>query len=181
MNANAYGGELARVLEWVDVVHRRRDASAARPTSSASATAARTSADREVVARASFALAPADAGDGEGHARRDARQRREAQPSGHQDLRLDLQEPRRPARGGPQRRPAARRGGLPRPRPSAARASREKHANFVENTGEATTADVLALMAEGRRRVHERFGVELEPEVQFLGEVDTTPLWGEPA
>ena len=48
----------------------------------------------------------------------------------------------------------------------------EKHANFVENMGEATTADVIALMAEGRRRVRERFGVELEPEVQFLGAVD---------
>jgi hypothetical protein len=34
-------------------------------------------------------------------------------------------------------------------------------------------------MGEGRRRVRERFGVELEPEVQFLGEVDTAPLWGE--
>ena len=33
----------------------------------------------------------------------------------HQDLRLDLQEPRRPARGGPQRRRAPRRGRLPRP------------------------------------------------------------------
>ena len=53
----------------------------------------------------------------------------------------------------------------------------EKHANFVENMGEATTADVIALMGEGRRRVRERFGVELEPEVQFLGEVDTSPLW----
>ena len=30
-----------------------------------------------------------------------------------------------------------------------------KHANFVENTGAATTADVLAVMAAGRRRVHE--------------------------
>jgi UDP-N-acetylenolpyruvoylglucosamine reductase len=37
---------------------------------------------------------------------------------------------------------------------------------------------VIALMGEGRRRVRERFGVELEPEVQFLGDVDTTPLWG---
>ena len=45
--------------------------------------------------------------------------------------------------------------------------------------GDATTADVIALMGEGRRRVRERFGVELEPEVQILGEVDTTPLWGE--
>ena len=55
----------------------------------------------------------------------------------------------------------------------------EKHANFVENMGEATTADVIALMAEGRRRVRERFGVELEPEVQLLGEVDATALWGD--
>ena len=45
--------------------------------------------------------------------------------------------------------------------------------------GEATTADVIALMAEGRRRVRERFGVELEPEVQILGDVDTTPIWGD--
>ena len=48
----------------------------------------------------------------------------------------------------------------------------EKHANFVENMGDATTADVIALMAEGRRQVRERFGVELEPEVQILGDVD---------
>ena len=46
-----------------------------------------------------------------------------------------------------------------------------KHANFIENTGSATTTDVVELMAEGRRRVLERFGVELEPEVQTLGEV----------
>ena len=46
-----------------------------------------------------------------------------------------------------------------------------KHANFVENHGDATTADVVAVMAEGRRRVKERFGVELEPEVQALGPV----------
>jgi UDP-N-acetylenolpyruvoylglucosamine reductase len=47
-----------------------------------------------------------------------------------------------------------------------------KHANFIENHGDATTADVLALIAEGRRRVAERFGVELEPEVQGLGPVE---------
>ncbi len=46
-----------------------------------------------------------------------------------------------------------------------------KHANFVENAHDATTADILELMAHGRRRVYERFGVELEPEVQILGEV----------
>lgn len=46
------------------------------------------------------------------------------------------------------------------------------HANFIENAGGATTADALALMAEARRRASERFGVELEHEVEFLGEID---------
>ncbi|MBV9465546.1 MAG: hypothetical protein JO169_05470, partial [Solirubrobacterales bacterium] len=52
-----------------------------------------------------------------------------------------------------------------------------KHANFVENRGDASTADVVALMAEGRRRVKERFGVELEPEVQVLGPVEFPAGW----
>ena len=52
-----------------------------------------------------------------------------------------------------------------------------KHANFVENHGEATTADVVAVMAEGRRRVREKFGVALEPEVQVLGPVELPAEW----
>ena len=46
-----------------------------------------------------------------------------------------------------------------------------KHANFIENADAATTADALALMAEARRRAHERYGVRLEHEVKFLGEL----------
>ena len=52
-----------------------------------------------------------------------------------------------------------------------------KHANFVENMGDATTADVIALMAEGRRRVKEGFGIELEPEVQGLGPIAFPSDW----
>jgi UDP-N-acetylenolpyruvoylglucosamine reductase len=36
---------------------------------------------------------------------------------------------------------------------------------------------VLELMAAGRRRVHEEFGVVLEPEVQLLGEVAWPEGW----
>ena len=50
------------------------------------------------------------------------------------------------------------------------------HANFVENAGDARSADALALMAEGRRRARERFGVELEHEVVFLGPLALPPL-----
>ncbi|MEY8459617.1 UDP-N-acetylmuramate dehydrogenase [Eggerthellaceae bacterium 24-137] len=42
-----------------------------------------------------------------------------------------------------------------------------KHAGFVVNTGGATAADVLALIAEVQRRVHETSGVALEPEVRL--------------
>jgi UDP-N-acetylenolpyruvoylglucosamine reductase len=51
-----------------------------------------------------------------------------------------------------------------------------RHANFIENEGGATSADAIALMAEARRRAHERFGVELEHEVQFLGPLVLPPL-----
>jgi UDP-N-acetylenolpyruvoylglucosamine reductase len=51
-----------------------------------------------------------------------------------------------------------------------------KHANFIENVCEATTADALALMAEARRRAHEQYGVELEHEVEFLGDLELPAL-----
>lgn len=51
-----------------------------------------------------------------------------------------------------------------------------RHANFIENADSATSADCVALMAEARRRVHERFGVELEHEVQFLGPLELPAL-----
>jgi UDP-N-acetylmuramate dehydrogenase len=50
-----------------------------------------------------------------------------------------------------------------------------RHANFIENPGGATSADCIALMAEARRRVHERFGAWLEHEVQFLGPLELPP------
>jgi UDP-N-acetylmuramate dehydrogenase len=45
------------------------------------------------------------------------------------------------------------------------------HANFIENAGEACSADVAALIVEARRRVRERFGIELQHEVELLGPI----------
>ena len=53
-----------------------------------------------------------------------------------------------------------------------------KHANFIENAGDARSADAVALIVEARRRARERFGVRLEPEVQLLGPVEIPPLEG---
>jgi len=46
----------------------------------------------------------------------------------------------------------------------------EKHANFIVNTGGATAEDIERLIETVRRRVAERFGVELELEARIIGE-----------
>ncbi|MCD4733365.1 UDP-N-acetylmuramate dehydrogenase [bacterium] len=45
-----------------------------------------------------------------------------------------------------------------------------KHTNFIINTGNATAADVLALILHIQKTVQERFSIELETEVRRAGE-----------
>ena len=170
MNANAYGGQLAEVLEWVTVC---TPAGTEQRTPDQLGFAYRRSnlGDGEVVSRASFRLAAGDVTEIKATLAGMRGMRREAQPSGIKTFGSTFKNPddeRAEGRSAGQLLEAAGCQGL---QVGGARFS-PKHANFVENTGGATTADVLALMAEGRRRVRERFGVELEPEVQVLGAVD---------
>jgi UDP-N-acetylenolpyruvoylglucosamine reductase len=169
MNAGAYGGELAQVLEWVEIataagVHRR-------PRAELGLGYRRSSlGPGEIVALACFALQPVSPERvrqklGELRAARHL-----AQPGGIKTFGSTFKNPEDECadeRTAGQLLSEAGCNGL---RAGRARFS-PKHANFVENLGGATTRDVLALMAEGRRRVSVRFGVELEPEVQVLGPV----------
>ncbi len=50
-----------------------------------------------------------------------------------------------------------------------------RHANILVNAGHATARDMLALAAIMKQRVRDRFGVELEEEVMFLGERPEIP------
>jgi UDP-N-acetylmuramate dehydrogenase len=175
MNANAYGGELARVLEHVEVATAH---GVERRTLDRLGFAYRRSdlAPGEVVARASFQLAPAPVEQVKRTLGAMRAKRKAAQPSGIKTFGSTFRNPddaRAEGRTAGQLLEAAGCRGL---RVGGAGFS-EKHANFVENHGRATTADVLALMAEGRRRVHERFGIVLEPEVQTLGDVAWPASW----
>jgi UDP-N-acetylenolpyruvoylglucosamine reductase len=169
MNANAYGGELASALEWVEIA-------------TAAGTLRRAPAELgfgyrhsnlqagEIVARACFTLAVADAGAVTATLAEMRARRHEAQPQGIKTFGSTFKNPE-------DARAEGRSAGLLLAETAANGVSvggarfAPKHANFIENTGHASTADVLAVMAEGRRRVLERFGVELEPEVQTLGDV----------
>jgi UDP-N-acetylenolpyruvoylglucosamine reductase len=177
MNANAYGGDLARVLEWVDLTTaagtERRD-----PSQLGFQYRRSNLAPGEIVARASFALTGAEPAAVKETLAEMRTARRAAQPSGIKTFGSTFKNPDDPRAEGRSAGVLLDEAGCRGLAVGGARFS-EKHANFVENMGEATTADVIALMGEGRRRVKERFGIELEPEVQFLGEVDTTPLRGD--
>ncbi|MDE6640875.1 MAG: UDP-N-acetylmuramate dehydrogenase [Acetatifactor sp.] len=45
----------------------------------------------------------------------------------------------------------------------------EKHCGFIVNTGSATARDVRNVISEVQERVKEKFNVDLEPEILFLG------------
>ena len=46
----------------------------------------------------------------------------------------------------------------------------DKHANFIINTGNASAADIEALIDTAQRAVQQQFGIDLEREVRIMGE-----------
>jgi UDP-N-acetylenolpyruvoylglucosamine reductase len=169
MNANAYGGELARTLEWVQIA-TSRGLERREPRELGFAYRRSNLGAGEVVARASFLLHPAKALEVKATLAAMRARRHEAQPQGIKTFGSTFKNPEDTRAEG---RPAGlllSEAGCNGLAVGGARFA-PKHANFIENTGTATTAEIVALMAEGRRRVLERFGVALEPEVQTLGPV----------
>ncbi|HST56749.1 MAG TPA: UDP-N-acetylmuramate dehydrogenase [Solirubrobacteraceae bacterium] len=167
MNANAYGGQLARVLEWVELtsaagVERRE------PAQLGFAYRRSSVIDGEIVTRASFLLEQAEVEAVKATLAEMRERRHEAQPQGIKTFGSTFKNPDDARAQGRSAGVLLSEAGCNGLTVGGARFAL-KHANFIENTGAASTADVLAVMAEGRRRVQERFGVELEPEVQTLG------------
>jgi UDP-N-acetylenolpyruvoylglucosamine reductase len=175
MNANAYDGELAAALEWVDVV-TAEGATRRAPEEFAFAYRRSNLRSGEVVARARFALSPAPSDQVKATLAEMRRRRREAQPSGIKTFGSTFKNPPDAAAEGRSAGQLLDAAGCRGLRIGGAGFS-EKHANFVENHGSATTAEVIEVMAEGRRRVKQRFGIDLEPEVQSLGLVPIPADW----
>ena len=126
--------------------------------------------DGEIVTRASLLLAAADVQTVKATLATMRARRHEAQPQGIKTFGSTFKNPEDPRAGGRSAGLLLAEAGCNGVAVGGARFA-PKHANFIENTGAATTAEVIAVMAEGRRRVLERFDVELEPEVQTLGDV----------
>lgn len=164
MNAGAYGGEMAQVVTHVNVLNREGELLVL--DNASMEFGYRSSAIRNqpfVVTEAQFQLKSGDPAQIKDRMSELTAKRREKQPLEY------------PSAGSTFKRPEGffageliMKAGLRGYQSGGARVS-DKHCGFVINTGNATAADVYNVICEVRQRVKEKFGVELEPEVVFLG------------
>jgi UDP-N-acetylenolpyruvoylglucosamine reductase len=165
MNAGAYGGEMRDVLAEALVLAGDGERSGGADDLAMRYRGSNVTAG-EVVAAARLSLTAGDSAVIAATVREMQRRRKEAQPSGVRTFGSVWKNPSDQLGAGQ----LLERCGLKGYRIGGARIS-PVHANFVENVdGQATSADVIALMAEARRRARQE-GVELEHEVQMLGPI----------
>lgn len=164
MNAGAYGGEMSQVVEQVNVVSSEGEL--LELNNETMEFGYRNSVIRKssfIVTEVTFCLAEGDKSVIKEKMEDLAARRREKQPLEY------------PSAGSTFKRPEGHyagqlimEAGLKGFQIGGARVS-EKHCGFVVNTGNATAQDVYNIIKEVQRCVKERFRVELEPEVVFLG------------
>ena len=170
MNAGAYGGDIAAVLVRAQVA----DADGAEWRSPAElGLSYRRSAlePGQVVAAAEFHGTPRPVAEIKGIVAGMQKQRKDAQPTNKRTFGSVFKNPEHELTAGRMLEACGLRGF----RIGGAQIS-PKHANFIENAGEARSVDAVALIAEARRRAGEQFGVALEPEVQLLGAIEIPPV-----
>jgi UDP-N-acetylmuramate dehydrogenase len=162
MNAGAYGRSLVEVLDEVQMV----SGSGVHWLPAAELDCGYRYCNlpaKSIVTAAQFKLAPSDADVVLECHRSVLRRRRGAHPQGVRTFGSTF---KNPSGGGAGRLIEA--AGLKGVQRGGAEISRV-HANFLVNLGDATTADVLALMSLMRQEVERSSGVVLEPEVRLIG------------
>jgi UDP-N-acetylenolpyruvoylglucosamine reductase len=166
MNAGAYGGDFASVLDRALVVTAEGSDWL---TGAELGLAYRRSGLRhgQVVARVELRLRPRPPEEVKATVRELNARRKEAQPTNRRTFGSVFKNPDHELSAGRMLEAC----GLKGHRAGGAQIS-PKHANFIENAGEARSADALSLMAEARRRARERFGVRLRHEVVLLGPLE---------
>jgi UDP-N-acetylmuramate dehydrogenase len=170
MNGGAYGGDFARVLERALVA--TADGSGYLSPAELGLSYRHSSLRHgQVVVAAELRLTPRDPDEIKQEVRELNARRKAAQPTNRRTFGSVFKNPEHELTAGRMLEACGLRGH----RIGGAQIS-PKHANFIENAGGAKTADAIALMAEARRRAREQYGIELQHEVEFLGELALPPL-----
>ena len=170
MNGGAYGGDFAGILERA-LVATAEGSGWLTPAELGLSYRHSELRHGQVVLRAELRLHPRPPAEIKAEVRELNMRRKEAQPTNRRTFGSVFKNPEHELSAGRMLEAC----GLKGHRVGGAQIS-PKHANFIENADGATTADAVALMAEARRRANEQFGVELQHEVEFLGEIDLPEL-----
>jgi UDP-N-acetylenolpyruvoylglucosamine reductase len=170
MNAGAYGGDFAAVLDRA-LVAAAEGSGWLTPAELGLSYRHSELRHGEVVLRAELRLRPRPPEEIKAEVRELNVRRKEAQPTNRRTFGSVFKNPEHELSAGRMLEAC----GLKGYRIGGAQIS-PKHANFIENAEGARTADAIALMAEARRRAREQFGVRLEHEVEFLGELELPEL-----
>jgi UDP-N-acetylmuramate dehydrogenase len=172
MNAGAYGGDWAGILERALVV----DGEGAKWRTAAELGLRYRHSDLEhgqVVARVEFRLTPRAPDEIKALVADLQAQRKAAQPTNKRTCGSVFKNPEHELSAGRMLEAC----GLKGHRIGGAQIS-PRHANFIENAERARSDDAIALMSEARRRAWEQFGIELHHEVEFLGAIELPPISG---
>ncbi len=163
MNAGAYGGDFAQVLERAFVVSATGSGWLTPGELGLSYRHSRLGAG-QVVAQVELSLAPRPVDEIKATVAQLQSQRKAAQPTNKRTFGSVFENPDHELTAGRMLEACGLRGH----RIGGAQIS-PMHANFIENAGGARSSDAVALMIEARRRAFVEFGVELRHEVRFLG------------
>jgi len=170
MNAGAYGGDFAQVLERALVV-TASGSDWLTPEGLGLSYRHSDLRDGQVVARVELRLTPLPVEEIRSTIAQLQSQRKAAQPTNKRTFGSVFENPAHELTAGRMLEAC----GLKGHRIRGAQIS-PMHANFIENASDARSADAVALMAEARRRAFAQFGVELRHEVRFLGLPELAPV-----
>jgi UDP-N-acetylmuramate dehydrogenase len=165
-NAGAHGGDVAKVLEVAEILQRDQRAEewpVARLGYSYRDSWLKRNPGAAVVLSAAFRLQTSTRKETRGRMAENVEHRRRTQPQGASWGSMFKNPP------GDHAGRLIEAAGLKGYRIGGAEISGE-HANFFLNTGTATSADVWQLIQLAKRKVADDFGVELELEIELLGE-----------
>jgi UDP-N-acetylmuramate dehydrogenase len=175
MNAGAYGGDIAGVLEHTLVVDKEGPTRLS-PTELGLSYRRSGLRHGQVVAEARFRLERRDPAEIKATVAEMQALRKAAQPTNKRTFGSVFKNPDHELSAGRMLEACGLRGH----RIGGAQIS-PRHANFIENADGARSLDALALMAEARRRALEQFGVELQHEVVLLGRLELPSAGQTPA
>jgi UDP-N-acetylmuramate dehydrogenase len=163
MNAGAWGSEIARVITTVELLDASGRIEQRRLSVDDFCYRGWRQPHHKVVVAGVFALTPEDRGVIAERCHRYVGQRAAKQPKGVASAGSFFKNPPGDSAGR-----LIDQTGLKGVRIGDAEVS-AVHANFLVNRGQARAADLFGLMQLVQKRVRDRFGVELQPEVEFVG------------